>query len=487
MKSVATYTIGNGMLIRPFTLADLASFHRTLDTVARERRHLALLEAPPIADAERYLCTALEQGAIRFVAENDGRVVGWCDITPRRQPGSSHIGHLGMGLLHEYRRQGIGHRILDATVREAFGKGLTRIGLEVFSSNQAAIALYRRYGFIIEGRRRKARHVDGIWDDIILMALEPGVVPAPNNPIINRIERQAATPGLTAILANLSAPDLQSLLLEVYRQQARRRTPAAILAEHSRNRFTRPSEGSARAFAILERLAHENLPPDFEVLELSPVCPLATCSGIAAVGQDWSVATIRNTEVVSDPTNVLALECALRRRISAAAVNLAATQRVLRPQKFSGAGMVSHFRVFALASAGRDEGNGGFEIRELSRHASFYVRLLRAFSDPRLPIRVALTDFGSPDRSVQLEQQMLGPLQASLNVECCLDPNRPSGRAYYRDLCMKIYARTPKGEWIELGDGGSVDWTQRLLSNSKERLVTSGIGSERVCTLFAGR
>ena len=50
---------------------------------------------------------------------------------------------------------------------------------------------------------------------------------------------------------------------------------------------------------------------------------------------------------------------------------------------------------------------------------------------------------------------------------------------------MKIYVQTPEGEWIELGDGGSVDWTQRLLSNSKERLIASGIGSERVCTLFA--
>jgi hypothetical protein len=390
-----------------------------------------------------------------------------------------------MGLLHEYRRQGFGSGILDATVHEAFSKGLTRIDLEVFSSNQAAIALYQGYGFTMEGRRRKARLVDGIWDDIILMALEPGTVPVPNNPIIHRIERQAATPGLAAILANLSAPDLQSLLLEAYRQQAGRRTPAMILAEHSRSRFTRPSQGSAEAFASFERLAYENLPPDFEALELSPVCPLATASSVAAVSQDWSVATIRNTEVVSDPTNVLALECALRRKSSAAAVNLAASHRVLRPQKFSGSHMVSHFRVFALASAGRDEGNRDFEVRELSRHASFYVRLLRAFSNPRLPIRIALTDFGSPDRTVQLEQQMLGPLRASLNVECSLDPNRPSGRGYYRDLCIKIHAQTPDGEWIELGDGGSVDWTQRLLSNSKERLVTSGLGSERVCTLFA--
>lgn len=365
------------MLIRPFTLADLASFHKALDAVARERRYLALLEAPPIADTEQYFYTALEQGAIRFVAEDNGRVVGWCDITPRQEPGSSHIGHLGMGLLREFRGQGIGHRILDATVREAFGKGLTRIDLEVFSSNHAAIALYQRYGFTIEGRRRKARYVDGIWDDIVLMALEPGVVPARNNAIINRIERQAAIPGLAATIANLPAPDLQSLLLEVYRQKASRRTPAAILAEHARNRFTRPSQGKARVFANLETLAHENLPPDFEVLELSPVCPLATCSGIASVGQDWSVATIRNTEVVSDPTNVLALECALRRKSSTAPVHLAASHRVLRPQKFSGAHMVSHFRVFTLVSAGRDEGNGRFEMRELSRHASFCAPLAR--------------------------------------------------------------------------------------------------------------
>jgi hypothetical protein len=88
---------------------------------------------------------------------------------------------------------------------------------------------------------------------------------------------------------------------------------------------------------------------------------------------------------------------------------------------------------------------------------------------------------------MQLEQQMLGPLRTSLNVECRLDPNRPNGRGYYRDLCMKIHAQTSEGEWIEVGDGGSVDWTQRLLSNSKERLVTSGIGSERVCSLFASR
>jgi hypothetical protein len=37
---------------------------------------------------------------------------------------------------------------------------------------------------------------------------------------------------------------------------------------------------------------------------------------------------------------------------------------------------------------------------------------------------------------------------------------------------------------LELVDGGSVNWTQKLLSNAKERLVISGIGSERLCAEF---
>ena len=40
------------------------------------------------------------------------------------------------------------------------------------------------------------------------------------------------------------------------------------------------------------------------------------------------------------------------------------------------------------------------------------------------------------------------------------------------------------GRSLELADGGAVDWTQKLLSNAKERLVISGISDERLCSLF---
>jgi hypothetical protein len=55
---------------------------------------------------------------------------------------------------------------------------------------------------------------------------------------------------------------------------------------------------------------------------------------------------------------------------------------------------------------------------------------------------------------------------------------------YYRDICFHIHAMGPSGQFKELVDGGTVDWTQKLLSNAKERLIISGIGSERLCSEF---
>ena len=65
---------------------------------------------------------------------------------------------------------------MGAWVRGFFPADLTRIELEVYASNSAAIALYRRFGFSEEGLKRRARFLDGQYQDILLMALlrEPG-------------------------------------------------------------------------------------------------------------------------------------------------------------------------------------------------------------------------------------------------------------------------------------------------------------------------
>lgn len=76
-----------------------------------------------------------------------------------------------MGVHPEYRRLGIGRQLVVQTIQKAKAKGLERIELEVFASNALAIGLYEKLGFLIEGRKKRARKLDGNYDDIIEMAL----------------------------------------------------------------------------------------------------------------------------------------------------------------------------------------------------------------------------------------------------------------------------------------------------------------------------
>ena len=85
--------------------------------------------------------------------------------------GLTHAGRLGMGLLPKYRGQGWGAKLVTKALSIAFKTGLERIELEVFASNVVAIKLYKHFGFREEGRKRMARKLDGVYDDVILFGL----------------------------------------------------------------------------------------------------------------------------------------------------------------------------------------------------------------------------------------------------------------------------------------------------------------------------
>ena len=58
------------------------------------------------------------------------------------------------------------------------------------------------------------------------------------------------------------------------------------------------------------------------------------------------------------------------------------------------------------------------------------------------------------------------------------------GQGYYSGVRFQMYARDQAGTEYFIVDGGFTDWTQQLLSNHKERLLISGMGSERFVSLF---
>lgn len=147
------------------------SFWRALDAVARERCYLVFLQAPPIESTRHFVDQIIAKDGCQFYAMHAGRVVGWCDVIRNERAGLTHSGHLGMGMLPEYRGMHLGTRLITETIADALNKGMIRIDLEVFSSNARAIALYRKMGFVEEGRKRRARLLDGAYDDTLVMAL----------------------------------------------------------------------------------------------------------------------------------------------------------------------------------------------------------------------------------------------------------------------------------------------------------------------------
>jgi RimJ/RimL family protein N-acetyltransferase len=156
--------------IRPITADDIEGFHRAVDVVARERKYLAFLEAPPLANSREFVLENIAKGNPQFVAIADCDVVGWCDIVRQTRAIHAHAGVLGMGLLPPFRGQGHGRRLVEASLHASKLAGFSRVELTVHADNPRAIALYERVGFVREGIKRRASCIDGRFGDTIMMA-----------------------------------------------------------------------------------------------------------------------------------------------------------------------------------------------------------------------------------------------------------------------------------------------------------------------------
>jgi RimJ/RimL family protein N-acetyltransferase len=155
----------------PIAPEHVENYWRAIDTIARERKYLTLLEAFPLPQTREFLLGLMEKGDPVFVALANGEVVGWCDIRRDLFPTHFHRGTLGMGVVPDYRGRGIGARLMDQALKKAFATGFVRVELSVRADNTRAIRLDEKVGFVREGVLRDAVFVDGEFHDTIAMAL----------------------------------------------------------------------------------------------------------------------------------------------------------------------------------------------------------------------------------------------------------------------------------------------------------------------------
>ena len=157
--------------IMSITEAHAKPFHACLDSVAKEQKYLGQSAAPPIDKVASFVRENVQNDHPQFVAIDGERVVGWCDAIPHWADALKHRAGLGMGVISDYRGQGIGKQLLRACLEKAMTKGIRRIDLVVRADNEIAIALYEKFGFAHEGRKSLGLCHKGIYYEAIQMGL----------------------------------------------------------------------------------------------------------------------------------------------------------------------------------------------------------------------------------------------------------------------------------------------------------------------------
>ena len=126
----------------------------------------------PSAEAWRKRLAEPPEGLFSLVACTGGEVVGNIGLeTSPNRPRMRHVGSIGMAVRDDWQGKGVGTALMRAALDLADNwLNLTRIELRVYVDNSAAVALYKKFGFEIEGTHRCLAFRDGEFVDAYSMA-----------------------------------------------------------------------------------------------------------------------------------------------------------------------------------------------------------------------------------------------------------------------------------------------------------------------------
>jgi RimJ/RimL family protein N-acetyltransferase len=169
----------SGVVIRRAIPADAAGLVALAREIGAEPEGwlISTNEWRSVTDERRYLRSLRRsRHAAVYVAEAPERLVARLSVARDPHPASFHVADLGLMVAASHRRLGIGRALLEATVDWAREAGVRKLELHVFPHNEPALALYKRFGFVEEGYRRRHYRRGNGYVDAVLMAYE---VPLP--------------------------------------------------------------------------------------------------------------------------------------------------------------------------------------------------------------------------------------------------------------------------------------------------------------------
>ena len=126
----------------------------------------------PSTELWRKRLTELQPGLVALVACADAEPIGMLGLhTEMDHPRRRHAAHLGMAVRDDWQGRGAGTALVRAALDLAdHWLNLARLELHVYTDNNHAIRLYKRFGFEVEGTLRQYAFRDGRFVDAYLMS-----------------------------------------------------------------------------------------------------------------------------------------------------------------------------------------------------------------------------------------------------------------------------------------------------------------------------
>lgn len=127
-------------------------------------------EVEDVFEAKRFISIYLtDDRRIFLVAEHEGQIIGMITLAGSSKRKVLHKAELGISVRKPYWGKGVGSALMSEALRIAKHKGFKKIQLEVMENNERAIKLYEKFGFEIEGRKKKAICMNGEYVDLLVM------------------------------------------------------------------------------------------------------------------------------------------------------------------------------------------------------------------------------------------------------------------------------------------------------------------------------
>jgi diaminopimelate decarboxylase len=163
----------DGVTIRPATAADARSFLDFWTAIVQEGRYVRSerVANPVRVYRRRFRRPWTDREAQILAVDGAGEVVGHLFIQRESHPVSRHVATLGIAVAAEHRGRGVGTALMAEAFRWARGAGVEKVVLSVYPHNTGAIALYRKFGFVDEGRlSRQSKKSYGYEDEVLMGA-----------------------------------------------------------------------------------------------------------------------------------------------------------------------------------------------------------------------------------------------------------------------------------------------------------------------------